>query len=93
MCSTSLLLEHRVVDRQRRTAGVAEDMLHAVIDERAHDHRGAGHLIGIVALVGHGSLRMRLFLRGFCQFSVSSASGNKKGPLRPHAHRPYLDGS
>jgi hypothetical protein len=28
-------------------------VLDAMIDERAHDHRGAGHLVRIVALVGH----------------------------------------
>jgi hypothetical protein len=27
-----------------------------MIDERAHDHRGAGHLVRIVALVGHDVL-------------------------------------
>jgi hypothetical protein len=30
-----------------------------MIDQRAHDHRCAGHLVGIVALVAHGWLRMR----------------------------------
>jgi hypothetical protein len=28
-------------------------VLDAMIDERAHDHRSTGHLVRIVALVGH----------------------------------------
>src|SRR5206468_4475335 len=58
-----------VIDRKHRAAGIAEQMLDAMIDERAHDHRGAGHLIGIVAVVGHGLLRMRCW-RGFLRFRV-----------------------
>ena len=53
------LLENLVIDRKHRAAGIAEQMLDAMIDERAHDHRGAGHLVRIVAVVGHGLLRMR----------------------------------
>jgi hypothetical protein len=38
-------------------------VLDAMIDQRAHDHGGAGHLVWIVALVAHdvflGWLRMR----------------------------------
>jgi hypothetical protein len=30
-----------------------------MIDQRTHDHRCAGHLVRIVALVAHGWLRMR----------------------------------
>ena len=44
-------------------------VLHAVIDQRAHDHRGAGHLVRIVALVGHGLLRMRCPSAAFVSFS------------------------
>ncbi|MGY2938014.1 hypothetical protein ACVWZ6_007616 [Bradyrhizobium sp. GM6.1] len=47
------LLEDLVVDREHRAAGVAENVGHAMIDERADDHRGAGHLVRIVALVAH----------------------------------------
>src|SRR3954464_12294529 len=77
------LLENFVIDRKHRAAGIAEQVLDAMIDERANDHRGAGHLVRIVAVVGHGLLRMR------CPSAASSFSvlGNKKGPQRPHAHR------
>jgi hypothetical protein len=34
-------------------------VLDAMIDQRPHDHGCAGHLVGIVALVAHGLLRMR----------------------------------
>jgi hypothetical protein len=77
------LLENLVIDRKHRAAGIAEDMLDAMIDQRAHDHCSAGHLIGIVALVAHGLLRMRCCCAAF----FSWISGNKKGPKRPHAHR------
>ncbi len=67
------LLENLVIDRKHRAAGIAEQVLDAMIDERAHDHRGAGHLVRIVALVGHdvflGLLRMRCCQRGFVSFS------------------------
>ena len=62
------LLENLVIDRKHRAAGIAEQVLDAMIDERAHDHRGAGHLVRIVALVGHGLLRMRCRQRGFFGF-------------------------
>jgi hypothetical protein len=67
-------------------------MLDAVIDERADDHRGAGHLVLIVALLTHGLLPDRavgvsVFLGLFLLREI------KKGPKRPHAHRPNLDGS
>ena len=53
------LLENLVIDRKHGAAWIAEDVLHAMIDQRAHDHGGAGHLVRIVALVAHGLLRMR----------------------------------
>ena len=82
------LLENLVIDRQHRAAGIAEDVLDAMIDQRADDHRCAGHLVRIVAGVAHGLLRMR------CGQRLSSVGclENKKGPKRPHAHRPYVDG-
>src|SRR5258707_10220392 len=80
------LLENLVIDRQHRAAGIAEDVLDAMIGQRAHDHRGAGHLVGIVALVVvHGWLRMRPLAR----LGRLSFLENKKGPERPHAHRPF----
>ena len=82
------LLENLVIDRKHRAARIAEDVLHAMIDQRADDHRGSRHLVRIVALVGHGLLRMRCFARLF----RGSVLGNKKGPERPHAHRLHLDG-
>ena len=45
------LLEDLVIDRKHRAAGIAENVLDAMIDQRADDHRGAGHLVRIVALV------------------------------------------
>jgi hypothetical protein len=67
-------------------------VFHAVIDERADDHRGAGHLVRIVAFVTHGLCPGRavgsgLFLGLFLLRKI------KKGPRRPHAHRPNWDGS
>src|SRR5690349_22948656 len=38
-----LLREDRVIDRQHRAAGIAEDVLHALIGERFDHHFGAGH--------------------------------------------------
>ena len=39
-----LLLEQLVVDRQHGAAGVAEDVLHALVGQRLDDHLGARHL-------------------------------------------------
>ncbi len=83
-----VLLEDLVVDRKHRAAGIAKNVLDAVIDERTHDHGSAGHLVRIVALVAHGGLRIAC-LSGFW-FVVSQDhqdrdvrhSGNKKGPRR-----------
>ncbi len=41
-----VLLEHRIVDGQCRTAGISEDMLHPLIGECLDHHLGAGHLLG-----------------------------------------------
>src|SRR3954471_3293115 len=90
------LLENLVIDRKHRAAGIAEQMLDAMIDEGAHDHRGAGHLVRIVALIGHD-----VFLTYFSAWSgcaVLARLGRvefweiKKGPRGPHAHRLNLDG-
>src|ERR1700754_5184066 len=58
-----------------------------MIDQRPHDHGCAGHLVGIVALVAHGLLRMRcpaLLLR-------LDGSENEKGPKRPlHTARMWM---
>ena len=40
-----LLLKQRVVDRQHGAAGIAEDVLHALIDERLDHHFRAGHFL------------------------------------------------
>ena len=37
------LVEQGVVDRQHRAAGIAEQVVDALVDERAHDDLGAGH--------------------------------------------------
>src|SRR5882757_7431150 len=83
-----VLLENLVIDRKHRAARIAEDVFDAVIDQGAHDHGCAGHLVRIVVLVAHGWLRMRLG----CAASSVEVLENKKGPKRPHAHRPNLDG-
>ena len=69
------LLENLVVDRQHRAAGIAEDVLDAVILERAHDHRCAGHLGSARWPSCRSSLAPVRLWRGSC-------SGNKKGPLK-----------
>ena len=38
-----LLLEQLVIDRQHRAAGIAEDVLDALIGKRPNDHLGAAH--------------------------------------------------
>ncbi len=38
-----LLMEQGIIDRQHCAAGVAENMLHPLVGERAHHHFGAGH--------------------------------------------------
>jgi hypothetical protein len=38
-----VLLEQRVVDRQHRAAGIAEQVLNALIGERRYHHFRAGH--------------------------------------------------
>ena len=75
------LLEKLVIDRKHRAAGIAEDMLDAMIDHRAHDHRCAGHLVRIVALVAHGLLRMRCLLRGFFSWSFRKIKRGPRGPM------------
>jgi hypothetical protein len=40
-----VLAEQRVVDRQHRAAGIAEQAIHALILQRLDDHFGAGHLL------------------------------------------------
>ena len=117
-----VLLEQLVIDREHRTTRIAEEMFDAMIDQRAHDHGGAGHLVRIVAVVAHSWLRTRCLSAassvGFWRTSgpfveqpsrsiflfehdllgkpvltfPDHALGNKKGPKRPHAHRPIVDG-
>ena len=41
-----VLLEHGVVDRQGRAAGIAENMFHPVVGQRPYNHFRAGHLFG-----------------------------------------------
>jgi hypothetical protein len=70
------LREERVINRQHRAARIAEQHLDALVEERAHDHFGAGDgvLLGFDRLMGgHG---------------WGSGSGNKKGPLGAWCKRP-----
>jgi hypothetical protein len=55
-----VLLEQRVVDRQHRAAGIAKNVLDALIGERCHHHFCAGHF-------RHGLLR---FLDRFLMFGA-----------------------
>src|SRR5262249_54260513 len=73
-------------------AGITKEVLYAVVDERADDHRGAGHLVRIVALVGHGLRPDRAVGTGLF-FGMFLLLEIKKGPNRTHAPRSYLDGS
>ena len=75
------LLEKLVIDRKHRAAGIAEEVLDAMIGERAHDHRGAGHLVGIVALVAHGLLRMRCCRAVFFGWMVRKIKKGPRGPM------------
>ena len=45
-----VLLDDLVIDRQDGAAGIAEDMLDALIDQGLDDHFGARHLQAIVAV-------------------------------------------
>src|SRR6185437_3605347 len=85
------LLENLVIDRKHRAAGIAKEVFHAVIDERADDHRGAGHLVWIVAFVTHGLCPGRAVGSGLF-LGLLLLRKIKKGPRRPHAHRPDWDG-
>jgi hypothetical protein len=62
-------------------------VLDAMIDQRPHDHRCAGHLVRIVALVAHDLLRMR------CRQRLSSVEvwKIKRGPRGPmHTARIWM---
>jgi hypothetical protein len=72
------LLEDLVIDRKDRATRIAEQVLDAVILERAHHHSGAGHLVRIVDCVFHGLLQVRLPAQVLVVLLV--ISGNKKGP-------------
>ena len=84
------LLENLVIDRKHRAAGIAEQVLDAMIDQRAHDHRGAGHLVRIVALVAHGLLRMRCCQRLF-RFRFWEIKKGPRGPM--HTARIWMASS
>ena len=75
-----VLLENLVVDRKDRAAGIAEDMLDAIVLQRLHHHFGARHFAPLALSVAHRSgpvLSARHL--GDC-WSFSRVSGNKKGP-------------
>src|SRR6202012_5714201 len=82
-----LLLEKLVVNRQHRPAGIAEDVLDAMIDQRPHDHGCAGHLVRIVALVAHGFLRMRWSAR-LVRFVLRKIKRGPRGPM--HTARMWM---
>src|SRR6185437_8883350 len=81
------LLEQFVIDRKHRPAGITEDVLDAMIDQRAHDHGCARHLVG-VALVAHGLAPDALLSAAF---SVASFEKIKRGPRGPlHTARSWM---
>ena len=49
-----VLLEDRIIDRQNRTAGIAEQGICPLIDHGLHHHFRAGHLLGRHRLVPWG---------------------------------------
>ncbi len=68
-----LLLEQRIVDRQHRAPGIAEQVLDPLVGERLDHHFRAGHFLA------HGQLHSLLRIR---------ESENQKGPRGPFsAHR------
>ena len=77
-----VLLEQRVVDRQYRAAGVAEDDLHAVVLERAQDDLGARHRQGGFGAGGLHGGGHRVSLS--CMGSAAGACAGRRGrSLRP----------
>ena len=69
------------LDRKHRAPGITEDMLDAMIDQRAHDHRCAGHLVRIVAFFAHGWLRIRCRQRLSLVWVVQKIKRGPRGPL------------
>src|SRR3954471_12146332 len=77
------LLENLVIDRQHRAARIAENVLNAMIGQRADDHCRTGHLVGIMAaLVTHGWLRMRL-VGATWSFSFGNKKRAQEAPCAP----------
>ena len=77
--ATFVLLEQRVIDRQHRAAGIAEDVLDALVGERLDHHFGAGHfLASFVSLV---------IVRSIVLASPSGIKKGREGPARAPPHR------
>ena len=70
-----VLLEQRVVDRQHGAAGIAENVLDALIGKRRHHHFRAGHL-------SHRSLRSSIF----GSVSIRVIKKGLEGPWIAHRH-------
>ena len=62
-----VLLEHRIVDRQRRAAGIAEDVLDPLIGQRLDHHFRAGHLLGHCLVLPQSPLGASLVAAEFGQ--------------------------
>ena len=67
-----VLLDDLVIDRQDRAAGIAEDVLDALVLQRPDDHFRAGHFDAVRLLFHRSPHRVRLH---------GPHSANKKGPL------------
>jgi len=75
--------EHRIVSRQDRAAAVAENRLHALVDEDLHDHLGAGHAFAGERVGGRfGGLGA-----GCHNFRVTRRFSPSFNELLPHCNR------
>ena len=71
-------LRQRIVERNHRATGIAEDDFHALVFERLADDLGAGQLYGLdlidVAIVAIGQGRQCCFYRCHCAAPSSDDS-------------------
>ena len=86
-----VLLEDRVIDRQDRAAGIAEDVLHALIGEGLDDHFGPGHLFAhdLSFSLSVVFLERALVRKPVPTFRGSRSRELKKGHEGPSDSAPY----
>jgi hypothetical protein len=61
-----------------------------MIDQRPHDHRGAGHLVCIVAFLGHGLVPDCAVASGFFVLALGNKKGPEEAPCAPPGFRMAL---